>query len=300
MGRARVFYAFFWKVFGMVKRSLLAALNLAISLSILGCVKEDDTSSSESSTKPFRTDCGTVSNSSLENPANAKDGVRGTVKVIGANLLIMKPETGGDILVKLHAIGAPSSQSIQTAAQRVLSELAKEPAVFFPAGKTCTTRVDSATGTVGQLFTASGKSYSERLLNEGYGRVESDGCDSSLIYSCYEALAEEASKNNAGEVEAFLWKPVSDSNGKLAIHATPADTVISVNGETGQDFSGGNGYANLARFSKPGCSYGKNVTIKLTNSKGVPYRFAGKSSITVPDGCQRYCIRNGSLVSCPK
>lgn len=302
MGLVPLFYVFFRKVFGMFNRSVITALCLATCLSLPGCVKKDDdsSSSSQSSTKPFHTDCGTVINSSLKNPADPKGGIKGTVKVIGGNLLIMKPEKGGDILVKLHAIGAPYSQATQSAAQLALNELAKEPAVFFPAGKTCTTRIDSATGTVGQMFTISGKSYSEKLINDGYARVESDGCDSSLIYSCYEALAEQAAQNYAGEIEAFLWKPISDSNGKLAVHSTPADTVISVNGETGQDFSGGNGYANLTRFSKPGCSYGKNVTVKLTNSKGVPYRFAGKSSITIPDGCQRYCIKNGSLVSCPK
>jgi hypothetical protein len=282
----------------------LTALLLTASLCTAGCVKkEDDSSSSEGATtamKPFHTDCGTVIDSSLENPADPQDGIKGTVTVVGGNLLIMKPEKGGDVLIKLHALGVPSSQSIQSAAMNALKELAKEPAVFFPAGETCTTRVDTATGTVGQVFTASGKSYSEKLLNEGYARVESEGCDSSLIYACYQALEEEAAQNYAGEVEAFLWKPISDSNGKLAIHASPADTVITVNGETGQDFSGGNGYENLARFSKPGCSYGKNVTVKLTNTKGVPYRFAGKTAITIPDGCQRYCIRNGSLVSCPK
>lgn len=288
----------------MLPRVALATLCVVHSLTLIGCVKKDDGSSDSSqgtsTSKPFHTDCGTVVNSSLKNPVDPKGGTKGTVTVVGGNLLIMKPEKGGEILIKLHALGAPYSQSIQDASRRSLNELAKEPAVFFPAGKQCTTQIDSATGTVGQVFTASGKSYSEKLLNEGYGRVESDGCDASLIYSCYEALAEEAARNYAGEVEAFLWKPVSDSNGKLAIHATPADTVITVNGETGQDFSGGNGYANLARFSKPGCSYGKNVTVKLTNSKGAPYRFAGKTSITIPDGCQRYCIRNGSLVSCPK
>lgn len=285
-------------------QTFLTILALSTSICSVGCVKkEDDSSSTSGSTapsKPFHTDCGTVVNSSLKNPVDPKDGVRGTVTVVGGNLLIMKPEKGGDVLIKLHALGVPSSQSIQSAATNTLKEYSKEPAVFFPAGKTCTTRVDTATGTVGQVFTASGKSYSEKLLNDGYARVESDGCDASLIYACYQALEEEAARNYAGEVEAFLWKPISDSNGKLAIHASPADTIITVNGEGGQDFSGGNGYANLARFSKPGCSYGKNVTVKLTNSKGAPYRLAGKTSITIPDGCQRYCVRNGSLVSCPK
>jgi hypothetical protein len=250
--------------------------------------------------KPFHTDCGTVINGSMKNPVDPKGGIKGKVTVAGGNLLIMKPEKGGDILVKLHAVGVPYNEAIQASAERTLRELAKEDAVFFPAGQECTTRIESATGTVGQVFTASGKSYSEALLAEGYARVESDGCDASAILPCYNAIVEEAALNYAGEIEEFLWKPISDSTGKLAVHSSPADTVVTVSGEAGQDFSGGNGYDNLTRFGKPGCAYGKNVTVKLTNSSGIPYRLAGKTSITIPDGCQRYCIKNGAIALCPK
>lgn len=287
-----------------MKTQTLLSLSLSLSLTLAsGCVKKDDGSSSDSSEAkldPFHTDCGTVSGTSLKNPVDPKGGIKGKVTVAGANLLIMKPTTGGPILVKLHALGVPYNQALQDGAKRTLGELAKEDAIFFPASKTCTTTVSTSTGMIGQVFTVSGKSYSETLINQGYGRVEGDGCDASLIYTCYSALQDQAAQNFAGEVEAFLWKPISDSNGKLAIHSTPDDTVVTVNGETGQDFSGGNGYANLTRFSKPGCSYGKNVTVKLTNSKGAPYRVNGKTTITIPDGCQRYCLKNGALALCPK
>jgi hypothetical protein len=212
----------------------------------------------------------------------------------------MTPTTGGPILIKFHALGVPYSEATQNGAKKILQDLAKEEAVFFPASETCTTQIETSTGMVGQVFTASGKSYSETLLTGGYGRVEGDGCDASLIAPCYTALEEKAAQSFAGEVEAFLWKPISDSNGKLAIHSSPSDTIITVNGETGQDFPGGNGYDNLTRFSKPGCSYGKNVTVKLTNTKGAAYRLNGKDTITIPDGCQRYCVKNGTLALCPK
>jgi hypothetical protein len=289
-----------------MKTSTLFTLSLVATIfCATGCVKKEDESSSSTSDanttmKPFHTDCGTVMNGSLENPVDPKGGIKGKVTVAGGNLLIMKPEKGGDILIKLHAIGAPYNDAIRSGAERTLKELAKEDAILFPAGESCTTRVESATGSVGQVFTASGKSYSETLLAQGYGRLESDGCDASLISSCYGAIVEDAAEQYAGEVEELLWKPVSDSNGKLAIHSSPADTVITVNGEMGQDFGGGNGYANLTRFSKPGCSYGKNVTVKLTNTKGAPYRLNGKTSITIPDGCQRYCVKNGAIALCPK
>jgi len=291
-----------------MKTQTLLSLSLVLSLIVTaGCVKKEEeysnsgeTTPSQSATKPFETDCGTVIDASLKNPVDPKRGVRGRVTVAGPNLLVMSPTTGGPILIKFHALGVPYNQAIQNGAKRTLQELAKEEAVFFPASKLCTTTIETSTGMIGQVFTASGKSYSETLINQGYGRVEGDGCDASLISSCYSALQEEAARNFAGEVEAFLWKPISDSNGKLAIHSTPADTVVTVNGETGQDFGGGNGYANLTRFSKPGCSYGKNVTVKLTNSSGAPYRVNGQTTITIPDGCQRYCLKNGALALCPK
>ena len=288
-------------------RSLLALSLLATLTFSSGCVKKEDDStdstgdnSAEVKQEPFRTDCGTVTNGELDNPANPKGGIKGRVTVTGANLLIFSPTSGEPILVKLHALGVPFNEAIENGARKTLDGLAKEDAVFFPASELCTTTISTSTAMIGQVFTVSGKSYSETLLNEGYGRVQGDGCDSSLINNCYSALQESAAQKFAGEVEAFLWKPISDSNGKLAIHATPADTVVTVNGETGQDFGPGNGYANLARFSKPGCSYGKNVTVKITNSQGVPYRVNGKTTITIPDGCQRYCLRDGALALCPK
>jgi hypothetical protein len=291
-----------------MKTSTLLTLSLLLTLTLSsGCVKKEDDStdspgddSAEVKLEPFRTDCGTVNNAKLDNPVDPKGGITGKVTVAGANLLIFSPTKGGPILVKLHGLGVPYNQAIQKGAKRTLVELAKEGVVFFPASELCTTTISTSTAMVGQVFTASGKSYSETLLNQGYGRVEGDGCDASLIYTCYAALQESAAQKFAGDVEAFLWKPISDSTGKLAIHATPADTVITVNGETGQDFGPGNGYANLARFSKPGCSYGKNVTVKLTNSQGVPYRVNGKTTITIPDGCQRYCLKDGALALCPK
>lgn len=287
----------------MATKRLIAAFLLLTAALMTGCQKGEDSdggSSGQEGLPPFRTNCGTVIDSSLENPVDPEGGTRGMVRVVGPNLLIMTPDTGGDILIKLHGLGAPYSAAQQSGAQRLLTTLAAEKAIFFPPDVTCTTAVDSATAMVGQVFTVSGKSYSETLIESGYGVVEEDVCESSLITSCYSAMIEEASKYSAGELEAFLWKPVSDSNGKLAIHSSPEDTVVAVNGESGDDFSGGNGYDNLTRFSKPGCSYGQNVKVRVTNSQGVPYKINGETQLTIPDGCQRYCLRNGSLTPCPK
>lgn len=204
-------------------------------------------------------------------------------------------------LVKLHSIDAPYGDAERSGAERLLQDLAQGDAYFFSASSSCSAQVASgATGFLGQIFTASGKSYSESLLNAAYARVDSDPCGGDLLTSCYNAIEEDATSKTAGELEEFLWKPVSDSNGKLAVHSSPSDTLIVIGGETGKVQGGGNGYAELSRFSKPGCAYGSNVRVQVTNSDGVPYRINGKDYLTIPNGCGRYCLRGGEIVSCPK
>lgn len=293
-----------------MKRTIFSTLSLALlALTVTGCTKEDDGSSGSSSsassatanTKPFTTDCGTVIDSALVNPVKKNDGILGKVSVAGPNLLVMTTEKDGDFLVKLHSLGIPYSDTEQAGAERLLEDLAKEDAYFFKASEECTTSLEQGqTGYIGQIFTASGKSYSETLLKKAYGKTSGDPCGGSLLTSCYRALQDDAEASTAGELEAFLWKPVSDSNGKLAIHSSPSDTVIKIGSETGTTQGGGNGYAQLARFSKPGCAYGKNVQVKVYNSKGASYRINGNDYLTIPDGCGRYCLKNGAIAACPK
>lgn len=58
----------------------------------------------------------------------------------------------------------------------------------------------------------------------------------------------------------FLWKPVSDSTGKLAV-LLPQSTrgFVTVNGESGSWGGVGNGNRAHYRFSKPGAAYGNDV-----------------------------------------
>jgi len=284
--------------------SLLTLSVILIGALTSGCTRPQDgpstPSSAESKLAPFETDCGVVMNASVENPVKPKGGIRGRVTVAGGDLLMMNPEKGGAILIKLQGIQAPYSEAIRNAAERKMGELAREDAIFFPAAKDCTTTISGSVGAIGQVFSAGGVSYSESLLKDGYASVEGDACEASLITPCYEALVEDFQSKYAGELEAFLWKPISDSNGRLAIHTSPYDTVVEIGTETGTNSGPGNGYGSLARFSKPGCSYGGNVSVRVLNDKGLPYRFNGETSITIPNGCQRYCIKGGALALCPK
>lgn len=279
-----------------------------------GCTEDPQTRSADSGgsgeavsdavgrpTGAFSTQCGTVVGGVLENPASPADGIRGRATVLGPNLLSLSLSSG-PILVKLQGLSTISDRQVAAAAQRTLEGLAAEgEAIFIPADVDCTTTVSGGgVGAIGQVFTASGRSYSEALITRAQSRVSSDPCGGSLLSACYRALEEEAESKFAGELDRMLWKPVSDSDGNLAIHTGPFGTSVRVNGETGRNQGPGNGYGSLARFPKPGCAYGNSVRVQVFAQNGAAYSFNGSTTITIPTGCNRHCLEGGSLEQCVK
>ena len=84
----------------------------------------------------------------------------------------------------------------------------------------------------------------------------------------------------------FLWKPVSESNGKLVVLvpwqvSTPPVGSLTVNGESLTYTSTANGNRAHYRAGKPGSAYGNNVKVVLSH-KGSKYNW------TVPSGGSRY------------
>lgn len=288
-------------------RTLLLTTLLLIASS---CTKPGEDSGSDPSpggnggakaSGAFATNCGTVVGGKVKNPASGDDGFRSPIKVLGPNLLSVTLPTG-PLMVKLHGLGSPGNNSKAEAARSALEGLAAaEEGIFIPADSECTASLGNGNqGAFGQVFTASGKSYSEILIERGLSQVSSDPCGGDLISSCYRDLEEETSKKIAGEIGRLLWKPISDSTGKLAVHTGPANATVRVSSEEGLRQGGGNGYGDLSRFSKPGCSYGANVKLQVFNSEGAAYTFNGSTTITIPNGCQRYCLEGSSLVACTK
>ena len=90
----------------------------------------------------------------------------------------------------------------------------------------------------------------------------------------------------------FLWKPVSESDGKLVVLLPSAyrggrvsSTKVYSGGaflEQGRYTLDANGDRPHFRFSKPGASYGKNITVIATLRDGVT-----QQSWSVPDGARR-------------
>jgi len=289
---------------------------LCISSSLLfgiGCTKEDSGESSPTSgprtpapvqsLSSFRTSCNTVFQGQEENPISAKSATRGSVTVLGPNLVSLSSKKRTR-LVKLHGLDVPFQTDKQTRARTLLSDLAAEgDAYFYPAEPDCSVVLDDGReGMIGALFSASGKSFSETLLKRGLGQPTTDLCRGSLLSSCYRALAEEALPTPTPTPEIpvpqgpskpagfILWKPVSDSDGRLAVHSAPYGTTIVVKGEKGRNAGPGNGYGSLARFSRSGCGYGRNVKVELRQSDGSSFQFGDKDFAIIPDGCKRWTI----------
>ncbi len=279
-------------------RLLIIALSIVNVFGLAACTKDstDSNSSTSTTTGELRTDCGTVFNGKIANPPKTSKAQVGPVRFIGANLVSMKLRDG-EQLIKLHGLGVPYEDYKSSGAKTVINDLASEgDALFYIATEDCAvTLSDGGKGVIGQVFSAKGKSFSETLIKKGYAQVSSDSCQGSLISQCYSDLQDQTAQTIAGELTEFLWKPASDSNGKLAVHTGPYDTNVIVNGETGSNQGGGNGFGSLARFSKPGCSYGANVRVQVLSQTGAAYFYKGQPFITIPNGCQRYAIKGGTL-----
>ncbi len=286
----------------MFRSTLKCLVLLSLVVVSSGCTKEDSGSDSSGDSGSFKSSCGTLLKGNLKNPIDKGDARVGTVTVLGSNLLLFK-SSSQSLLVKLQNLGVQANAAKATASENKLKALAAEGQVYYyQATNGCEVEVEAgASGALGQMYSASGKNFSEVLIKAGLATLQVDQCDGQELSSCYTALKEGADETIASELTSFLWKPVSDSNGKLAIHTGPYGTTVLVNGVAGANQGGGNGYGSLARFSQPGCAYGANAQVKVIDSRtGAAYTFNGNDTITIPNGCNRYCIKNGALALCPK
>lgn len=280
---------------------LFAALAL---VSIVGCTKPDSGEEDLPDTanlKQFRTSCGTIFEGEEQNPIEVKGSTRATATVAGPNLLSLALKRG-PMLVKLHGVEAPEDSQARAAAQEWMRSLVSEGDVYFYiAEPDCIAVLDDGTqGAVGAVFSAKGRSFSESLLKNGLGLPRTDVCQGSKLASCYRALVEQVATptpiatpvpNGPATARGFiLWKPVSDKDGRLAVHSVPYGTKVVVKGETGRNEGAGNGYGSLARFRNSGCGYGKNVRFELVLSDGTKHKFGTQEFAVIPDGCRRWTV----------
>jgi hypothetical protein len=244
------------------------------------------------------TSCGTIANGQYKNPVSDGDGeVVFLATVSEVNTLIVQNQFGEDLLVRLIGL-SDEPKSKLSLAKSFISSFASGGMLFVSAGCNDLT-IGSAI--IGAMFNREGKNLSEELVKIGLAiPKDSDVCGGTQIAECLNTIYN-TNPINAGELDRFLWKPVSDSDGKLAIHTGPFGTTVVVSGETGRNQGSGNGYGSLARFARTGCAYG-GARIQVLNSEGIPYLVGGKTTFTIPNPCGRYCVEggDGNVFACVK
>ncbi len=260
---------------------------------------DDDSSDNSSTARTFTTDCGTVSAGRIVNPASTSEAsLVSVVGVAGPNLVIVRTSEG-DQLIKLNGISNTNERPER--AMDHLRSLASGRAYLFSAGAAvesgdsrCIVSVPGGVAAAGSLFTESGTSYAESLIEAGVaGEIDQIGnCGESLLASCYSVLREENTQRSAGEITDFLWKPVAESDfnkGSPVIHVNPCDATVYVNGVAGTDFGPANGRCNTTRLFQSCGSYGSNIKVEvIDNDTGLPYFNGADPFVIVPNGCSRF------------
>ncbi|MEZ4752979.1 MAG: hypothetical protein R3A13_01550 [Bdellovibrionota bacterium] len=122
-------------------------------------------------------------------------------------------------------------------------------------------------------------------------QTEENQNDNSSIQDLIELLEEIEGNSGGGGSAAniFLWKPSSENDGNLVIlhqHGFGVSVKVTykdgkkIRTETGRDTGPSNGYDATVRFSKSGCSYGKNIKVSV-----------GGKTYKVDNGCNRKEVR---------
>lgn len=237
---------------------------------------------------PFRSECGAVQDSVLQNPVDLGNAEDVNVRVVGPNLVVILQGSGR--LVRLHGIDASPFAFERANAEATLRSFAAQRLIFVPVlttGPCLVTTTGGGQGEAGYLYTQNGVNIGEKLLADGDARLlANDACGGQLLNSCYNALTD-GSDAVGGIVQQFLWKPVSDSDGKLVVTLNPAAS-LTLQGEEFRDAGPGNGRSSALRASKPGCSYGSNIALTgLRDKNGRRLVGPDGNTIVIGNGCNR-------------
>jgi len=300
----------------MLQSSPSRLLTLLIGLffiALVGCAttpKEEDNSDGgngdNSETEySLSSTCGTIVKAEVKNPVEGtlnEDGIdeeRGvqlvTVKrAVSADTVIVSTSEG-DILVRLHAVtddgvleffvqqGIDLIESLTSGGAYLVRTTNSE-------GITCEAVSDGGgVGIWAQLFTLSGKSVHEELIEIGAVVPEQNGCGADALVGCLASI-EVDEVQSSQSVSWFLWKPESERDGKLAVLIDPYGVTVVVRGaitQTLTDFGPSNGRGTTARSNHSGCAFG-SATVEFYDSDGLRVHLAdGSPTVSIPNGCDR-------------
>lgn len=174
--------------------------------------------SAESDGGGLATRCGVIVENSVRNPVDSGRGVQvSLVSVLDSNAVIVT-DGSSQFLVKLQGVGGTTGFH-NTAAISLFNELAPEGLFYFSAGDCTGTVIGGQVGVVGQIVTASGKSFTEELIAHKYaGVVETTGtCGEDALSACYTSVSVSNEHHVYGPAEVCTTAPAS-------VRYRPSDT----------------------------------------------------------------------------
>ncbi|MCB0344715.1 MAG: hypothetical protein KDD66_06345 [Bdellovibrionales bacterium] len=257
------------------------------------------TNGQELSTPELFSLCGSVLDAlGISNPVPAGTAERVSVEARKPDTVVITRlegiEAGNAQAVKLHGIALAEESGFRyNNALNVLKQMTAGGALFVPAGSNTecqATFPEGGVGVYGHLYSLSGENVTEAMIETGGVVPTPDPCLGVLLNSCYSTI-EVAAPETAGMITDFLWKPKAESQfnpGGLIIHASPCNSHLTVNGETGLgDFGPGNGRCTTWRYAKTGCSFGRAI-VEIYDSQGRLFTFPdGNPYIIIENGCNR-------------
>lgn len=293
-----------------IKSFLILTCVFTLIVGLLGCTKggsdgQSELSSGDSSSVgslsceggELCSVCGSWVDNLLINNIDPATAELVNVEAIDADLVSITRltglEAGNKTLVKLQGLTADGVSVVKRERARDTIDENGFNALFVDGGSNCSIVLpDGGKGVVGQIFTSSGTNLGELLIQKGFALPDAaDSCGGQALAGCLSGLEVEEEFSNS-VVTKFLWKPISESDGRLAIHSSPFNTTVRVTGalsETRPSVGPGNGFGSLSRFSKPGCSYGNSVKVEFFDNMERRIKINnGDNFITVPSGCSRF------------
>lgn len=275
-------------------------ITLTLCLSILtGCKKsgsEEDGDSNEnpSSEQPTQTGtarsaCGIVEDQSFAGLSSNAAIPVSIQEILKPDLFIVQRTEGstGPELVQLLGVTTDgvSNSLVQLGKDNLRRELGTR-AYYIP-GSCPITVQGGGVATLGQLFFRSGQSVAEHLIANASVKPQDNGCGASELVGCYNSIDVDEPVSTQ-TISWFLWKPVSESNGNLAILVDPFQIDVRVNGTRLTNTGPSNGRGTTARANRSGCSFGANARVEFFDRLGRRVLIDnGARSITVANGCNR-------------
>ena len=256
---------------------------------------KNESSSSQDDSKgdgSLSTSCGLPIDGQLQKKLKSTPFMKARLNdVVSAELYIFSSvDDGSSVLIKLPAVADNSTSSTQR--YNIRSLIANEGTVsLYKTREDCVVEVPGGgKAFIANVVLGNGKVLAEELLKTGLLKVDEIVCEPQEILSCYNSLYRKDFGTTIGDqvVSNFLWKPVSDKDGKLTVLLNPGGVDVYVGNEKLSHSGSGNGRATIVRGNKQGCNYPAPIRVKVIDSNGKLVAFpGGKAYYDIPNGCKR-------------